>query len=118
MKDVMNDIISEEGPLYKLIEDLKDSHESNQSLVYLLEYSQGCLLDDSLIILPDSVLADDKHCVVKFIYEDNNGDYLHIVFLEGKKDDVQVDCVVSDASRTIEQKNCGWDGATKIANDW
>ena len=106
-----------EGPLYAQIERLKQKYSSNQSLVFLLEYCQGCIIDD-LPQLPDDIIADEKHCIVKLIYEYNNGDYLHIHFREGMGDDVEIDCITFDKDKFTSSQDCGWNHAKLIIESW
>ena len=90
--------------MYEYIESLKEKHNSNQSIVYILEYCQTCLTDENLVLAPQTISIDENHCDVKVGFE--NG--VKLIFHEGKDDEVKI-LYSGETKNGLAVRDCSWE---------
>jgi hypothetical protein len=104
--------------IYEYIEKQKAKYANNQSLVYILEYCQGCVADDLMYVFPSTIMVDENHCKVTVLYERPNGESLKLIFHEGHDDEIAI-LYAGDLDGTGSNvKTCTWKEIAEELETW
>ena len=104
--------------IYEYIERQKSKYANNQSIVYILEYCQDCVVDDFISTFPNSIVVDENHCEVKVLYEKPDGETLKLIFHEGHDDEIAILCAGDLDGTGSTAKTYSWKQIAEELEKW
>lgn len=104
---------------YAELEEVRKNHSFDEQLQYIVDYCQECISDEKLVKYPDSIILDVKSGKVNFLYENDEGEFLKIVFHDAPgTDEIKIDLTMSKDKDLTVVTSITWNEVLKHIERW